>query len=261
MSRLNKFLAFIALAIFSPWAQAESSIGGSIEDYHWQETIDNAPLSPTEYGLRYAVHLKWVQDRERGLLFGYRGKLYAGKVHYDTFYQISGLPVATTTQYSGAIHEAQFSYRVNMANSHKLDYVGGLGLDTWQRSIGNNGFKQIEDFLIVYVRGGITLDKFGKTPGFHGGGGLKYPLYTREDAHLDNQGYDSNPILTPGKDISLYAELGYRIGKDWDVLGYYDSWRFKRSNTVIASRGGVLWEISQPQSSMDAYGIKAMYSF
>ena len=260
MPRLNKFLAIIAAAIFSHWAQAEASIGGSIEDYHWQETIDNSPLSPEEYGLRYAIHLKWTQDRERGLLFGYRGKLYAGKVHYDTFYQTTSAPVATTTQYSGAAHEGQLSYRVTSTHQ-QLDYVAGLGLDTWQRSVANNGFNQVEDYLIIYLRSGINLEQAGKGKGLHGGVGLKYPLYTWEDAHLDSLGYDSNPVITPGKDISLYAELGYRINKNWDVLGYYDSWRFKRSKTVMASRGGMLYGVYQPQSSMDAYGIKAMYSF
>ena len=260
MSRCNQFLAIMSLAISSHWVHAESSIGGSIENYQWQETIESPPLSPKEYGLRYAIHLKWTQDRERGLLFGYRGKFYAGKVDYDTFYQISNIPVSTTTQYNGVIHEAQLSYRVNMAN-HNVDYLGGLGLDTWQRSIGNNRSKQIEDYLIIYMRGGVSFDQFGRGPGVHGGVGLKYPLFTREDAHLDDQGYDSNPVITPGKDISLYAELGYRISQNWDVLGYYDSWRFKQSKAVLVSQSGLVYEVYQPESSMDAYGVTVSYSF
>lgn len=257
MPLVSKLIAFIALAISSV-AHSESSVGASVEDYHWQETIDNAPLSPEEYGLRYALHLKWTQDRERGLVFGYRGKFYAGKVDYDTFYQISGQPVSTTTQYSGAIHEAQLSYR---AANNNLGYLGGLGLDTWQRSIGNNGSKQIEDFLIIYLRGGIIFNQLGQSPGIHGSGGLKYPIFTWEDAHLDSQGYDSNPVITPGKDISLFAELGYRINRNWNVVGYYDSWRFKQSKIVFVSKGSSVYGVYQPKSSMDAYGIKVMYSF
>ena len=261
MSRFNKFLAIIAAAVFSHWAQAESSIGGSIEDYHWQETIDNAPLSPEEYGLRYAIHLKWTQDRERGLLFGYRGKFYAGEVRYDTFLQTPAqTPVQTTTQYTGTVQEGQVIYRTGGVN-HIFDYLAGLGLDTWQRNIDSNGYSQIKDFQIIYLRANINLDQPAHAIGWHGEGGLKYPIYTWEDAHLESLGYDSNPIITPGKDITLYAELGYRISKYWDVLGYYDSWRFKRSNIVVASPGIYECCVLQPKSSMDAYGITVIHSF
>ena len=241
-------------------AHAESSIGGSIENYQWQETITGSPLSPKEAGLRYAVNIKWTQDGDHGLLLGYRGRLYAGRVHYDTFLQSTNAPVATSTQYGGITHEGQLSYRTD-ANIYKLDFVGGAGLDTWQRSIDNNGFNQIEDYLIIYLRAGINLEKPASGAGWHGAGGLKYPIFTSEDAHLESQGFSSNPILSPGKDISFYAELGYRVSKRWDIVGYYDSWRFKQSDTVIASSGGTVYGIYQPESRMDAYGVKVMYSF
>lgn len=250
----------IAMTVFSHGAHAALSVGAGLEDYHWQETIDGAPLSPTETGLRYAINLNWMQDGSHGLLFGYRGKLYAGRVHYDTYYQGTSTPVATTTRYSGVRHEGQLAYRTDAAD-YKLDYIGGLGLDTWQRSINNNGFNQIEDFLVIYLRGGINLGRPSHEAGFHGGGGLKYPVAIWEDAHLDSMGYDSNPILLPKPDISLYAELGYRINNRWDVIGYYDSWRFKQSDIVITSSGGTLYGIYQPESSMDAYGLRVMYSF
>ena len=259
---LNKLstATFAALLALSHGANAASSIGIGAEDYHWQETIDGSSISPEESGLRYSIHAKWAQDRDHGLLFGYRGKLYAGRVHYDTFTQQTYTPVATTTEYSGATHEGQLSYRSSAAD-FKLDYVAGLGLDTWQRNIDNNGYNQIEDFLIIYLRGGLNLERPAQATGWHGGGGVKYPIFTWEDAHLDRLGYTSNPTLSPGKDISLYAELGYRINQHWDISGYYDSWRFKRSATVTASRGGMLYGIYQPASSMDAYGLRVMYSF
>ena len=259
LNKISGAIFFVLLAL-SNGANAAVSIGAGLENYHWQETIDGSPLSPEEAGLRYAININWAQDTDHGLLFGYRGKLYAGRVHYDTFIQQTNTPVATTTQYSGVIHEGQLSYRSTAAD-FKLDYVAGLGLDTWQRNIDNNGYSQIEDFLIIYLRGGFNLERPAHATGWHGGGGLKYPIFTWEDAHLDSLGYTSNPTLSPGKDISLYAELGYRISQRWDVIGYYDSWRFKRSNTVTASRGGLLYGIYQPKSSMDALGLKAIYSF
>ena len=259
MAHIFFYTILFVLAILPQETYAASSIGGSIEDYRWQETIDAPPLSPQETGQRYAIHIKWNQDKERGVIMGYRGKFYAGQVHYDTFTQSTYTPVATTTQYSGAVHEGQMYYRFDNA-ALKLDLVGGLGLDTWERSIANKGYNQIEDFLIIYLRSGIHIDQPAER-GFHGAGGLKYPVYTWEDAHLDNLGYTSNPTLKPGKAVSLYGELGYRISKRWDITGYYDSWRFKRSDTVFTTDGGNLVGIYQPESRMDAYGVTVQYLF
>ena len=250
----------IAFATFSGQAQAEWSFGGGMENFRWQETITGSALSPLESGLRYALNLKWVQSGDNGLLFSYRGKVYTGRVHYDTFTQISNTPVSTTTQYSGATHEGQMFYRTDIGR-FKLDYVGGAGLDSWRRSIDNNGYNQIEDYSIMYLRGGVNIDQAQHAAGFHGGGGLKYPFWTAEDAHLTEQGYYSNPLITPGKAISLYAELGYRINQRWDVVGYYDSWRFKQSDSVITTDSKGAWKIWQPESHMDVWGLKAMVSF
>lgn len=251
----------VLLATFSTGANAEWSIGGGLESYRWtEETGAKSPLTPKETGLRLAANLKWTKEGDQGLLFGYRGKLYFGQVHYDTYTQQTNTPVSTSTVYIGATQEGQLLYRTDAGN-YKLDYVGGLGYDNWRRSIENNGFYQVEDFMILYLRGGINLDQPMHNTGFHGSGGLKYPFWTAENVHLKEQGYSSNPIITPGKNFSFYADIGYRISERWDVIGYYDSWRFTQSNTVTASRGGVLYNIVQPKSSMDTFGLKAMYSF
>ena len=61
------------------------------------------------------------------------------------------------------------------------------------------------------------------------GGGLKYPVYIVENAHLDAIGFDQNPSLHPGRAPAFYAELGYRLGRRWTLSSYYDSYRFKES--------------------------------
>ena len=132
-----KMLKKIAPSIFIVWAlcseaHAASSIGPSLEDYHWQETIPGSSLSPTETGLRYALNIQWTEDGNHGLLFGFHGRFYAGRVHYDTFTQQTNMPVSTTTQYSGAAHEGQLAYRTDAGN-YRLDYVGRVGVDSWQR--------------------------------------------------------------------------------------------------------------------------------
>lgn len=248
---------FIASAIFSTSVNAAWDTGVSLEHYSWKEDITDPAQTLKESGPRYAIHLNWTKNGDQGFLFGYRGKIYFGRVDYDTFTQLTNTPVKTNTQYSGTAHEGQLIYRSDAGN-YKLDYVGGLGWDYWRRTVDSD---QIEDYSILYLRGGLNLDQPGRRAGFHGGGGLKYPFWTAEDAHLKSQGYYSNPIITPGKNISLYAELGYRINNHFDVIGYYDSWRFNKSNIVTSTDNMGTWSIWQPKSSMDALGLRAMYSF
>ena len=251
--------ALFTLATCSYGVNAAINVGAGIEQHSWEETIAGSP-SPKESGQRYSLYINWQQDKDQGMLFGYRGKLYGGKVLYDTYTQQTNIPVSTTTQYTGAAHEGQLLYR-NAGQTYKLDYVGGLGLDTWERNIDNRGYSQIEDFLIIYLRGGIHFAPPAQGSGVYGGGGLKYPIHTWEDAHLFSQGYSSNPILKPGKDISFYAELGYRFNQRWHLIGYYDSWRFKESEPVITSRAGVAYAVYQPESRMDTLGLKILYGF
>ncbi len=253
---LNRILTatLIAWASFPATANAEWSIGAGLEYYRWQEFIVGRSETPLETGVRNTVNVEWTQDGDYGWLFAYRGKFYFGQVNYDTFYQQTYTPVSTTTNYIGVANEAQIFHRT-AANNYQLDYVGGLGLDTWRRAIG---YSQIEDFRIIYLRGGFNIGQPR-----HGAGlqvGLKYPIMTWEDAHLDDMGFSSNPILQPGKDISLYAQLGYRISARWDVVAYYDSWRFKQSPKVTVTDNQGSWYIWQPKSSMDAYGLRVMYS-
>src|SRR5438067_1221883 len=64
------------------------------------------------------------------------------------------------------------------------------------------------------------------------GGGIKYPFWTRQDAHLTDIGFNANPHLEPKGTLSLYADVGYRFTRRWSVTGYYDSYRFDESNAT-----------------------------
>ncbi len=246
-----------AMALHSTTALAEWSSSAGVENYRWEESLAGSSLTPKENGSRYALYLKWVEDGDSGLLYSYSGKLYNGRVPYDTYTQLSHTPVSTQSDYSGITHEGQLISRHYLGN-YRLDYVGGVGWDSWRRTINTN---QIEDYSVWFLRTGISLDQPLQAAGFHGGGGLKLPFKTSEDAHLDSAGFNSNPQLAPGKSISLYAELAYRTGNYWDIVGYYDSWRFTQSEPVYATSGGSLYSIVQPQSSMNTFGLKALYSF
>jgi hypothetical protein len=89
--------------------------------------------------------------------------------------------------------------------------------------------------------------------------------YAREDAHLRDAGFDQNPILRPGKDPSFYGQVGYRFSRRWSLLGYYDSYRFGRSNAVTATANrsfpGATFSVFQPQSRMDLLGLRLQFTF
>ncbi len=245
-------------------ARAVWDAGAGLEDYRWVEYPAGGTRNPRESGARAALFVNWTQDGEQGGLFAWRAKLYGGTVNYDTYLISTGAPVSTKTDYNGAVSEGQVFFRDGIGG-YKLDYLGGLGLDFWRRNIRNSGGDQIEDYSILFLRAGLRLAKSAREAGFHGELGIKYPLSSRENAHLDSSGYTSNPIISPKGLVSGYAELGYRINARFDVLGYYDSWRFGRSEDVTANRPtdppGSYWLIHQPKSSMDALGIKLLVSF
>ena len=249
----------ILSATFS--AQAAWDVGAGRESYQWVEYPAGYSGNPKESGARSALFVNWTQDGDDGTLFAWRAKLYAGTVDYDTFEISTGAPVSTKTDYNGVASEGQEFYRYNLG-TYQLDQLGGLGLDYWRRSISNPGGDQIEDYSILFFRAGLRLTKPGLEPGFHGELGLKYPVWTREDAHLDQEGFTSNPSLSPKGALSGYGEFGYRINARFDVLGYYDSWRFRQSANVIAvDTAGTTWAIWQPKSNMDVWGAKLLVSF
>lgn len=258
---IGRILLAISILAAIPSAHAAWEAGGGLEDYRWVEYPAGSAIHPRENGPRLALFLNWTQDGEEGGLFAWRAKLYGGTVNYDTYVTKTGAPFSTKTDYNGAVSEGQLFYRDNLGG-YRLDYLGSLGLDFWRRAIHTTGGHQTEDYSILFARAGLRLAKSAREPGFHGEFGIKYPLWTRENAFLDSSGYTSNPKISPKGLVSGYAELGYRINTRFDVLGYYDSWRFGRSADVMAmDTSGAAWLIHQPKSSMDALGIKLLMSF
>ena len=253
-------LTFSFLAVTCS-VQAAWDVGAGLEDYRWKEYPTNISGTPRESGTRAALFVNWTQEGN-GALFAWRAKLYGGTVNYDTFQMNAPYdPVSTKTDYNGAASEGQFYYRTNIG-SRKMDYLVGLGLDAWRRSIRNSGGDQIEDYSIWFMRAGLRLGKSRNEAGLHGELGLKYPVSTRENAHLDSMSYTTNPALSPKGAVSGYAEIGYRINARFDVLGYYDSWRFRQSADVMATNtSGISYYIYQPKSNMDALGAKLLVSF
>lgn len=234
--------SLFASTLFSPALQAE-----------WEGGTGSS--LPRENSSRYALHQHGGENGDSELLYTYSAKLYNERAPYDT--QPGYFPVSTQTGYNGMSHEGQLISRRHLGN-YRLDYVGGLGWDSWQRSINMN---QTADYSVWFLRTAFSLEQPMQGAGFHGEGGLKLPFRTGQDAPLMSTGYSSNlqPSLENG--VNLYAEVAYRSGKYWDIVGYYDSWHFKQADSVYTPAGSNIYSIVQPQSGMNTFGLKAMYSF
>ncbi|MFI5305595.1 MAG: hypothetical protein ACHQYP_12475, partial [Nitrospiria bacterium] len=69
-------------------------------------------------------------------------------------------------------------------------------------------------------------------------------------------GFDQNPILHPGKQLSLYLNLGYRLNSRWEGRLYYDSYHFSESPRENVTQGGApAGYVFQPESIMNLIGL------
>jgi hypothetical protein len=165
-------------------------------------------------------------------------------------------------RYTGLVNEVQGIYRLP-GTRMGLEFVAGLGHNYWERNILPD---QQEDYSLVFVRLGLNLDRRAAR-GWFGGGGLKLPIYVSENAHFDELGFDQNPRLEPEGRWSLYAQAGYRFSPAWSLIGYYDSYRFKESESTPFIRHPFIeacnlgCSFRQPQSRMATYGVRLRYSF
>ena len=83
-----------------------------------------------------------------------------------------------------------------------------------------------------------------------------------ENAHFDQIGFDSNPILHPGREISPFGSLGYRFTPKLQIVGYYEGFRLGRSATVQANEvamGLGPTTLVQPATAMSVFGIRVEY--
>jgi hypothetical protein len=229
-------------------ARADWSMGAGFEALQWKEST-----SPTveETGLRWVLDLTWSQSKAPGVSVGYNVKLYAGNVDYEGAGLFTGTPLSGETHYRGITNEVQAWYRMPNA----VDFMLAMGWDQWRRKFSATG--QQEDWTVLYAKLGVSMNAQVRQ-GFIGSAGVKYPVYTRENANFSALGASSNPRLRPGKDVSFYATAGWRVTPAWDVYAYYDGYRFKESDPVsVAGLGTFI----QPESKQDLWGMKVQYNF
>jgi len=255
VGRWRQPLLALVVVLIAPMAHAELTVYGGVEYFDWHESTTP---SVQETGPLALGGLIWLQDRDRGVLFGYRGEIYAGSVNYDGADLFTHAPLQSTTQYFGVLNEGQVRYRIPAGRSEHVDLMLSVGADIWRRQLSSD---QMEDWAVFYTRLGVELGPQAGQAGWLGSVGLKYPFYVYENANLTNIGFDQNPTLRPGGNVSGYASFGYRFGARWSVVGFYDSYRFLQSPTVQVTSGGLTYNVFQPKSSMDVVGVSVLYSF
>lgn len=256
---MRPLLAAIAAAAVSAPAQAGWSVTADLEHFRWSEAI-----SPdvTERGPLVGFGVRYSHDLGADWQFGYRGRIYLGLVDYDGAFLSTGAPAGGSTEYRGLANEVQAIYRLPES---PYGVVSGLILDYWNRQLSAD---QREEYLVASLRLGVQVDP-DESPGWFGGGGLKYPFHTRENAHLTDIGFNSNPSLEPKGKVSLYASLGYRFRRELSLEAYYDSYRFKASEATESITNPSLpgctppggCNVYQPASDRDSFGLRLQYNF
>lgn len=253
----NALVAAIAISVLC-WpaiGRSELVLSAGVDYLRW---VESTSPEVTETGPLAVLGLGYTQNRDAGLLFAYRGKLWGGSVNYDGATLFGGTPVESTSSYLGVTNELQARWRKRGSPGGSLDGVLGLGLDAWRRRLSS---VQKEDYLIGYARLGLESGTDEKSR-WSAAVGFKYPVWTYENAHFDEIGFDSNPILHPGRELSPYASLGYRLSTSLQLTGYYEGYRLGRSPQVQAnevSLGLGPTALVQPATTMSIYGLRLEY--
>jgi len=221
----------LLLAAVATPSYAQLSINAGMERY--VSTIDGTQTR--ESGWRRVAGLQYVPNVHRGWTFGYVGKFYLGTVSHK-----EGDPAAPTyvddNEYKGMAHELQLRYRQASERYRRLDGIIGVGVDRWREHLVAADVKF--DYQLAYLRFGFESDTT-EGNGVNYSAGVRLPLYNTANLHLDQVGYDNNPIFKPRGRLSFYGQLGYLMGGAFNVVAYVDSYRLDDSPSQELFIGGV----------------------
>jgi hypothetical protein len=141
-------LAALATALVCPPARAQWSVEAGVERFDWRE--DTAPIEVHEHGPRFLAAVGWMQPKQEGPLFAWRGELYGGTVTYDGALLLDpSRPATGNTTYLGTTQAAQARWRWPEA----VDAVAGIEYEGWERGLSSS---QKETFHIVSLRLGAS---------------------------------------------------------------------------------------------------------
>ena len=231
---------------------------GSAESFEWREFADSGARAVKESGPVFGIGLDYSHEFEDRIIVSPKGEIFFGNVDYDGQTQ-AGEPVTSRVGYFGFTFDGDLSMRFKVTKRFFLEPFGCLGLRWWLRDIkdgttssGTVASGYTEAWTTLYGRlgakGGIDVSK--QTQLFFEAG-VKLPFYNANTAYLSNAGLGPDITLHPGLQASFFAEAGATISRVRASL-FYDSLWFSRSPDVV-NGAYIYW---QPQSTMDAYGVK-----
>lgn len=253
---------FLWLGLLASPASAGLWVGVGAERFVWEEFDSSGGRLLEESGPRFHVALDW-DDRD-DIRAGQRpwravsGRLYLGIVDYDgQACDLSGncVPAQSDTEYVGLRGEGRMGAPIGASG---VDVFGGVGFDTWSRDIqptvdstGRAVSGASETYSILYGKLGLATG----SDAWRLQGGIKYPFYTHEYVEI----YDLS--LSPKGRVSAFARLETRLAPRVRLAFYYDSYRFGESDPEYVVVSGLLLRVWQPESHMDAYGARLLFSF
>ncbi len=270
MRNIVHYLVVITMLLASVHARAaveDYAITAGVEQFLWQEFDRSGSKLLDETGPRYFVAIEAEKRISRVWRYGFLAKLYSGQVDYDgercDLLSSSCTQYSTDTDYDGWNMEVDFFQSLRQPGAAEGDSAWylrySLGYDSWRRNIlGSGGYE--EKYQSFYGRLGVD---YHAAAGWRIQGGVKYPFNTIEDVGLTSLGFASDPTLKPGGDFSLYLAAQYRFHPNWGMGAFYDSFRFKKSGTERVYHPGLaaMFDVWQPESRQDIYGIKLEYHF
>ena len=250
MRRLLLGSLLLSLCAVSP-AQAQFEAGVGLGYYDWHE--DLSPVEVKESGPLLTGTLAWTQ-RGVGLVhLAYRGWGGLGVGNYrGSFQSAPTVPVEANTVFGATTQEGQARWQTPST----VELISSLAFDFWHRQISAS---QQEDYaLFSVILGAESRDPAAK--GWSGGGGVRLPLWIREDAHFDQVGFSTNPTLEPGQQASVRGSLRYRFTPHLSCTGSLDTFRLGKSQTVtLEARRGTRTTAYQPATTLLMPGIGVEY--
>ncbi len=246
---------FFSAMLASSAVASEIEVAAGIEYFQWEEFEDSGRKMLDETGPRYFVGVTGIDRLANDWTIDFGGRFYSGTVDYDGE-TLSGIPIATDTDYNGFRVELGFAHVFGAGDDSVASSAWllrfALGLDQWRRSLQDTALSNgvtvsgyVERYATTYGKVGVSyLPKRGWSFGL----GAKAPFYTREVV-----GINGDFTLNPEGQLSLFADAEIPLNAVTTVAIEYDSYRFAKSDPEAG--------YEQPKSKLDTLGLALRYRF
>jgi len=240
----------------------ESFIGVGVENFQWTESAPDGTRYLKESGQRYLLTLTSSSERTADLNYDFRAEIYVGGVNYDGQTQSSdpaldGIPLYSTTKYTGARTEILFNRYFATGQSQSLGIMGGIGLDIWKRDLPNSYDIQghyVYGYTETYVMGYLKLGGVWNSQSpWHQklSIGVKYPIFI--DEYISSPSITLNPNPTTTTFLTWQHLLPFSRKSAAALELFVERTHFDISNPVSG--------YAQPDSDMRAAGLRILFSF